>query len=71
MQRAFSAAPTGVEVMESLASSSLTEDQLAYRDLARDFAEAELAPHAAQWDRDSFFPVDKLRQAAGLGFGAM
>jgi alkylation response protein AidB-like acyl-CoA dehydrogenase len=69
--RTFSTVPTGAEVMESLASSSLTEDQLAYRDLARNFAEAELSPHAARWDRDSFFPVDTLRQAANLGFGAM
>ncbi|OED40338.1 acyl-CoA dehydrogenase [Endozoicomonas sp. (ex Bugula neritina AB1)] len=47
---------------------SLNEDQLAFRDLAQQFADSELAPHAAQWDRDSFFPVDVIKAAGKLGF---
>jgi alkylation response protein AidB-like acyl-CoA dehydrogenase len=49
----------------------LTDDQRAIQDAARDFALAELAPHAAQWDAEKHFPVDVMRKAAGLGFGAV
>ena len=49
----------------------LSDDQQAFRTLARDFAAAEMAPHAARWDEDCIFPVDTLRQAAGRGFGAI
>jgi alkylation response protein AidB-like acyl-CoA dehydrogenase len=49
----------------------LTDDQRAIQDAARDFAVAELAPHAAQWDAEKHFPVDVMRKAAGLGFGAV
>ena len=43
----------------------LTADQEAVRDMARAFAVEALAPHAAAWDEDGFFPVDTLREAAG------
>ena len=49
----------------------LSEDQRAFQDAARAFAEAEMAPHAAEWDENSFFPVDTLRAAASLGFGGI
>jgi alkylation response protein AidB-like acyl-CoA dehydrogenase len=49
----------------------LTEDQRAIQDAARAFAAAELAPHAARWDVDKHFPVDVMRKAAELGFGAL
>jgi hypothetical protein len=39
--------------------------------VARAFAAAELAPHAARWDEDKHFPVDTLRQAAALGFAGV
>lgn len=61
----------GVNVLENIADSSLSQDQITYRDLARDFALTELEPNAAEWDRTSHFPIDKLRKAASLGFGAM
>lgn len=35
----------------------LSEQQIAFRDLAQQFADAELAPHAAQWDLDCHFPL--------------
>lgn len=47
---------------------SLSEEQQAYCDTARQFMEKELAPFAAQWDADSHFPVDTLRAAGELGF---
>jgi len=50
---------------------SLSEEQEAFRELAQSFAENELAPHAAQWDRDCTFPVETLRKAAALGFGGI
>lgn len=50
---------------------SLTEDQRAIQDMARDFAEAELMPHSARWDEERHFPVDEMRKAAQLGFGGI
>jgi alkylation response protein AidB-like acyl-CoA dehydrogenase len=50
---------------------SLTEEQRAIRDTARDFAEREFRPHAARWDEECIFPVDALRAAAALGFAAI
>ena len=48
----------------------LTDEQRALQDMARDFAARELAPHAAQWDKDEIFPEATLRQAAELGMAA-
>ncbi|SIR67407.1 acyl-CoA dehydrogenase family protein [Pseudacidovorax sp. RU35E] len=45
----------------------LTPDQEAIRDAVRDFAQAELWPHAAQWDRDHHFPKDVHQGLAQLG----
>ncbi|WP_165856922.1 acyl-CoA dehydrogenase family protein [Marinobacter sp. JSM 1782161] len=47
---------------------ALNEDQLAYRDAARAFADKAMAPHAAGWDIDHTFPVDVIREAGELGF---
>ena len=47
---------------------NLTEDQEAFRDLAQQFSDAELAPHAARWDRESIFPVETIQAAGKLGF---
>ncbi|MBJ8214467.1 acyl-CoA dehydrogenase family protein, partial [Klebsiella pneumoniae] len=33
-------------------TTELEEAQQAYREAARDFAQAELAPHAARWDAE-------------------
>ncbi len=49
----------------------LSKDQRAFQELARDFARDRMAPHAAEWDRDGVFPVEALRQAAGLGFAGI
>ena len=46
----------------------LNEDQLAYQQAARDFARGELAPHAAEWDAKSEFPIETIRRAGELGF---
>jgi len=47
---------------------NLTEDQLAFREAARAFAEKSMAPHAARWDEEHIFPVEVLREAGELGF---
>ncbi len=47
---------------------TLSADQQAFVQTARDFAEKELAPHAARWDAEHHFPVDVIRRAANLGF---
>ncbi len=49
----------------------LSEEQRAIRDMARDFARDQIAPHAVQWDEDKHFPVDTLRAAAELGMGGV
>jgi alkylation response protein AidB-like acyl-CoA dehydrogenase len=50
---------------------SLNEEQRAIQDMARAFAEAELAPHSAEWDEAKHFPVEVMRKAAELGFGGI
>ena len=47
---------------------ALTEDQLAYQQTARQFAQKELKPNAAQWDRDGHFPIDVIKKTGELGF---
>ncbi len=46
----------------------LSDEQRAFVELADDFARNELEPHAADWDRDHYFPVGVLQQAGELGF---
>jgi alkylation response protein AidB-like acyl-CoA dehydrogenase len=45
----------------------LTAEQREIQALARDFADAEIAPHAAEWDRAHEFPRELLGKLAGLG----
>ena len=49
----------------------LSEEQRAIQDTARNFARAEMMPHAKDWDENSTFPVETLRSAAALGFGGI
>ena len=48
--------------------SGLSEEQLAFREAARSFALAELAPHAARWDAEAEFPREAIAKAGELGF---
>ena len=45
----------------------LSEDHETFRKVVRDFAEGEIAPHVAQWDRDKHFPVDIVHKMGELG----
>lgn len=50
---------------------ALPEDQIAIRDMARDFAAEKIAPHALEWDERKHLPLDVLREAAALGMGGV
>ena len=50
---------------------ALNEDQIAVRDMARDFAAEKIAPFALKWDEEKHFPVDVMREAASLGIGGI
>jgi len=45
----------------------LTQDQEMIRDAVRDFAQTELWPHAAKWDKAHHFPVEAHKGLAALG----
>ena len=45
----------------------LSEDHLAVQDAVRSFVQAEIAPHAAAWDKSHQFPAAQLKGLAGLG----
>lgn len=45
----------------------LSEDHLAVQDAIRAFVQAEIAPHAAAWDKQHHFPVERLKGLAALG----
>jgi len=45
----------------------LTDEQRALRDSIREFAEAEIAPHAAEWDLNHTFPTETVRKLGELG----
>lgn len=47
---------------------NLTEDQQAFAETARQFAEQELAPNAARWDKEHYFPKEVIQKAGELGF---
>jgi hypothetical protein len=49
----------------------LSDEQRAFAETARAFAQAEWLPQAAGWDERQEFPVDALRRAAGLGFAGI
>ena len=50
---------------------TLSEDQEQVRQLARDFAENELRPRSAEWDREAEFHGDILPMLGELGFMGM
>ncbi len=45
----------------------LSDDHRMIRDAVRDYAQAEIAPHAAGWARDAHFPREALDGLAALG----
>ncbi|MDQ1391534.1 MAG: short-chain 2-methylacyl-CoA dehydrogenase [Acidimicrobiaceae bacterium] len=45
----------------------LSDEQESFRKVVRDFAEAEIAPFAEQWDRDHIFPIETVQAMGELG----
>ena len=45
----------------------LSEDHIAVQDAVRAFVQAEIAPHAAAWDKGHTFPAAQLKGLAALG----
>ncbi len=50
-----------------MTSFELTPEHETFRQSVREFAEAEIGPRAAQWDKDHYFPVDTVHQMGKLG----
>ncbi|WEY40829.1 acyl-CoA dehydrogenase family protein [Paraburkholderia sp. SUR17] len=48
-----------------------TDEQRMIRDAAREFAAEQLAPYAAQWDRDGVLPDEVVKQMGELGLLGM
>lgn len=48
-----------------------TEEQSLIRDMARDFAQSEIKPHASSWDQQGTFPAETLKHMGELGFMGM
>lgn len=46
----------------------LTDDQLAFADTAKQFAQQEFLPNAAVWDKEHIFPKESIQKAGELGF---
>ena len=49
----------------------LSEEQQAIFDMAHDFAEQMIAPHAVNWDQTEQMPKDVLRESAELGLASI
>jgi alkylation response protein AidB-like acyl-CoA dehydrogenase len=52
--------------MHATAGPELTADEASVRDLCRDFAAGEIAPHAADWWQEERFPTELFRKMADL-----
>jgi alkylation response protein AidB-like acyl-CoA dehydrogenase len=50
---------------------TITDEQYALKEVARNFANQELADNAAKWDRECIFPIDALKKSAELGMGGL
>lgn len=54
--------------MVDMVADPLDEQRKEFVQLAREFAEKEIAPHAAEWDRRKEFPREVIRRLGELGF---
>jgi len=50
---------------------ALSEEQQAIFDMAHDFGQSAIAPHAIAWDENGEMPKDMLREAASLGLASI
>jgi alkylation response protein AidB-like acyl-CoA dehydrogenase len=61
----------GLSTLTDLPVGGLNPTQRELYDMARQFAENELAPNASKWDAEEIFPVETMRRAAELGFAGI
>jgi butyryl-CoA dehydrogenase len=47
--------------------SELTAEQIAIRDMTRDFVRKEITPFAAEWDRAETVPLEPVPKIGALG----
>lgn len=52
-------------------TTRLTEEQVMIQDMAKRFAQDHLAPRTSEWDANSHFPVDVIKDTAPLGFAGI
>lgn len=50
---------------------TLSAEERAVVETARDFADEHLAPHALEWDQTKHFPIDVLAKAGEVGMGGI
>lgn len=50
---------------------TLSEENLVIQTMAAQFAKEQLTPNAADWDKNCYFPVEVLKEAAKLGMGGI
>jgi alkylation response protein AidB-like acyl-CoA dehydrogenase len=55
----------------SWALHPLTEEQTEVQKLAREFAQAEIVPHSAEWDQKAYFEPALVKKLGDLGFLGM
>ena len=48
-----------------------SEEQILVQNMARAFAQKELAPHSAEWDRDEIYPEEQVAKMGELGLLGM
>ncbi|QJR14963.1 acyl-CoA dehydrogenase family protein [Usitatibacter palustris] len=58
-------------MLQRTTADFLTTEQRMVRDMARDFAQGELAPHAAKWDQDGWIPDEVVAKMGELGLLGM
>jgi short/branched chain acyl-CoA dehydrogenase len=63
----WGAAPRGLTRIVTTMQFELSEEYEAFRAVVRDFAEAEIAPHAEEWDQQHVFPTDVVLRMGDLG----
>ena len=47
---------------------NLSDEQLSFQSLAREFGKREIAPYAPEWDEKKIFPKETIKKSAELGF---
>src|SRR5262245_20754040 len=52
---------------EGVSMFELSEEHREFRHSVRDLSQGEIAPHAAEWDRKHYFPVEVVQKMGRFG----